>query len=61
MSRGGNPYDNEKAASFTKTMKYEEVYSATIGLTLITARWKAAMLTLPPSVSRDLAAEITRT
>jgi putative transposase len=26
MSRGGNPYDNAKAESFMKTLKYEEVY-----------------------------------
>jgi putative transposase len=26
MSRGGNPYDNARAESFMKTLKYEEVY-----------------------------------
>jgi putative transposase len=26
MSRTGNPYDNAKAESFIKTLKYEEVY-----------------------------------
>src|SRR5258708_40169233 len=26
MSRRGNPYDNAKAESFMKTLKYEEVY-----------------------------------
>lgn len=26
MSRHGNPYDNAKAESFFKTLKYEEVY-----------------------------------
>ena len=26
MSRRGNPYDNAKAESFIKTLKYEEVY-----------------------------------
>lgn len=26
MSRKGNPYDNAKAESFMKTLKYEEVY-----------------------------------
>lgn len=26
MSRSGNPYDNAKAESFMKTLKYEEVY-----------------------------------
>ena len=26
MSRHGNPYDNAKAESFMKTLKYEEVY-----------------------------------
>jgi len=26
MSRQGNPYDNAKAESFFKTLKYEEVY-----------------------------------
>jgi putative transposase len=26
MSRRGNPYDNPKAESFIKTLKYEEVY-----------------------------------
>src|SRR5262249_43612518 len=26
MSRRGNPYDNAKAESFMKTVKYEEVY-----------------------------------
>lgn len=28
MSRKGNPYDNAKAESFMKTLKYEEVYRA---------------------------------
>ncbi len=28
MSRRGNPYDNAKAESFMKTLKYEEVYRA---------------------------------
>lgn len=27
MSRRGNPYDNAKAESFVKTLKYEEVYA----------------------------------
>lgn len=26
MSRRGNPYDNARAESFMKTLKYEEVY-----------------------------------
>lgn len=26
MSRRGNPYDNAKAESFMKTLKYEEIY-----------------------------------
>jgi putative transposase len=26
MSRTGNPYDNARAESFMKTLKYEEVY-----------------------------------
>ena len=26
LSRRGNPYDNAKAESFMKTLKYEEVY-----------------------------------
>jgi transposase InsO family protein len=28
MSRRGNPYDNARAESFIKTLKYEEVYRA---------------------------------